>query len=163
MPAENYSLGVFGWGNRKFYLETPTWDKLRASTVAYAFSGVGETCVHVNLTTDLAWPRESSRMLRLTDEQFGSLARHVVSTMELDSAGKAQAIEGAHYRTTDAFYRGRGCYHLFRTCNVWVGEGLRKAGVRVGVWTVTPPSLFASLPQDCRQETSQRHSNDPIP
>ncbi|MFY7877715.1 MAG: DUF2459 domain-containing protein, partial [Pirellula sp.] len=41
----------------------------------------------------------------------------------------------------------KGSYHLFRTCNVWAGAGLKKAGIRVGYWTVTPGLLFACLPK----------------
>jgi hypothetical protein len=37
--------------------------------------------------------------------------------------------------TTDAFFRARDRFHLFRTCNTWISRKLREAGVEMGLWT----------------------------
>ena len=44
----------FGWGNRAFYLETPTWSDVRAITVAKALIGIGDSALHVDLLYNLA-------------------------------------------------------------------------------------------------------------
>lgn len=152
VERDMFEYAIIGWGSRKFYLETETWDDLRVSTVCYALSGFDQTTVHVRLISGMDWPKDASRKIRISPDQFAKLGVHIVSSFRLDSVGKGIPIAGANYRNDDAFLEGQGNYNLFRTCNVWVGEGLEKAGVRVGVWTVTPKALFASLPDDSRRQ-----------
>ena len=152
VARDSFDYAIIGWGSRKFYLETETWDDLRISTVGYALSGFDRTTVHVQLLSGIDWPSNAARRIRIRPDQFAKLGEHIVSALRLDKDGKGIPIAGAHYRNDDAFFEGLGNYNLFRTCNVWVGQGLRKAGVRVGVWTVTPNALFASLPKDVRQQ-----------
>jgi len=145
-PQSRYA--VFGWGNRQFYMETETWDDLKFSNVFYAFAGLGETVVHVELCGDLFWSLERSRKIRLSPDQFKRLCEYLLSSFQKKSGdGSFIPIAKAHYRSRDAFYEGTGHYNLFRTCNVWAGSGLAKAGVRVGYWTLTPGFLFACLPE----------------
>lgn len=152
VALDSFDYAIIGWGSRRFYLETETWDDLRISTVGFALSGLDETTVHVQLLSGIDWPSDASRKIRIRPDQFANLGTHIVSAFRLDRNGKSIPIIGARYRNDDAFFEGQGSYNLFRTCNVWVGQGLQKAGVRVGVWTVTPTALFASLPADIRQE-----------
>ncbi|MCU0711257.1 MAG: TIGR02117 family protein [Pirellula sp.] len=145
-----YTHATIGWGNRNFYLETPTWSDIKLTNVLYAFTGLGETTVHVELTTGFLFglKRERQRLLRLSHSQFRSLCEHIERTLKKDNRGSPLPIACEPYGDADCFFEGVGRYHLFRTCNVWVGEGLKQSGVRVGFWTVTPNSLFACLPED---------------
>jgi uncharacterized protein (TIGR02117 family) len=138
---------IFGWGNRQFYMETRTWDDIKISNVLYAFAGMGDTVVHVELCRDLAWATQRSRKIRLSPEQFKRLCEHLIASFRTQANGQLIPVPGQHYGNADAFYEGTGRYHLFRTCNVWAGAGLAKAGVRVGYWTLTPGLLFACLPE----------------
>ncbi len=149
-PSE-FNFGIVGWGNRKFYLETETWNDLRLSTTLQSLSGLGATTLHVGLHNSNDFAQTSSRLIRVTEPQFQSLLNHITGSLQLNEQGEAIPIQGAHYNRFDAFFEGKGRYHLFRTCNVWVGRGLQKGGVRVGIWTVTPKALFASLPSDVRE------------
>ena len=36
-----YTHAILGWGNRKFYLETQSWDDIKLTNVLYAFPGLG--------------------------------------------------------------------------------------------------------------------------
>jgi len=147
-----YRYAVFGWGNRQFYMETETWDDLKISNVLFAFAGLGDTVVHVDLAGDLNWFSKGSRKIRLSPEQFKRLSQYLLSSFKTQSNGALIPIPDRHYRQTDAFYEGTGHYNLFRTCNVWAGGGLAKAGVRVGYWTLTPGLLFACLPESAPEE-----------
>lgn len=142
----SFRYAVFGWGNRQFYMETETWDDLKVSNVLFAFAGLGDTVVHVDLATDLKWFAKGSRKIRLSPAQFKQLSQYLLSSFKTQSNGALTPIANRHYRSSDAFYEGTGHYNLFRTCNVWAGGGLAKAGVRVGYWTLTPGLLFACLP-----------------
>ena len=143
----SYRYAIIGWGNRQFYMETETWNDLKVSNVLAAFAGLGDTVVHVDLAGDLNWFPANSRKIRLSPEQFQQLSHYLLSSFKSHPNGALIPILDRHYRSSDAFYEGSGHYNLFRTCNVWAGSGLAKAGVRVGYWTLTPGLLFACLPE----------------
>jgi hypothetical protein len=42
------------------------------------------------------------------------------------------------------FYEANSHFSIFRTCNVWIAEVLRGAGVPMGIWTPTPYSVSLS-------------------
>lgn len=136
----------FGWGNRQFYLETPTWSEVRVTSVAQALAGIGESVLHVDLFADLPPASESCRRIWLSTAQYARLAECVRNTLTLRSDGRASVVPDARYYQSDAFYEATGHYSLFRTCNVWTGNALRVAGVRVGWWTPFAGGVFAQLP-----------------
>jgi uncharacterized protein (TIGR02117 family) len=115
----------FGWGDRDFYLNTPTWAEVRPQTVARAAVGSGDTLVHVD---HLLVPFEDGRPVRLTQDQYRRLAARIRSAF-----ASGRPIPG--YDVADVFYPAHGHYDLFRTCNWWTGRLLAQAGVRVGAWT----------------------------
>ena len=39
---------AFGWGDRGFYVDTPTWRQARLSTIVTALTGSGATVMHVD-------------------------------------------------------------------------------------------------------------------
>lgn len=59
--------------------------------------------------------------VKLSEAGFERLCRHISDTYALDASGKPIALG-------DDWYRARGKYCIFNTCNTWVASGLRKAG-----------------------------------
>ena len=49
--------------------------------------------------------------------------------------GRSVVVPGHSYAPNDAFYEAKGSYNAFNTCNAWIGEGLRAAGVAASLWT----------------------------
>jgi uncharacterized protein (TIGR02117 family) len=139
---------AFGWGNREFYLETPTWADVRVTTVAKAAIGIGTTTLHADLRHELPPTSATCQRIRVSSEQYVRLVEGIRNTLALTDDGRARPIPGAHYYSTDAFYEATGRYHLFRTCNVWTGNILRNAGIRVGFWTPFTSSVFTQLPSE---------------
>ncbi len=141
-----YRHVAFGWGNRQFYLETPTWADVRVSTVARASIGLGGSVLRADLLYDLPPPSPRVRRFRIRPDQYARLSQAIRDTMQLTEEGRPIPIPGAHYIDSDAFYEATGRYHLFNTCNVWTGRVLKDAGIRVGWWTPYPSGLFSHLP-----------------
>lgn len=121
---------AFGWGDRDFYLHTATWGDVNPWRVAKAMVGAGSTVLHV---AHIPEPRAggSVKTLLLRPEEYRRLVEHVRATV---AAGPV--VRG--YGGRDAFYTAKGGYSAIRTCNEWTGRGLRKAGVRMGIWTPLP-------------------------
>jgi uncharacterized protein (TIGR02117 family) len=144
---------AFGWGNRKFYIDTPTWAEFRITTACVVLFWPSEAVLHVEYLADAA-PGEWLREVRLTREQYEHLAEFVRSTVgRIDEQGRAVLASDSSYGSTDRFYTATGRYHCFNTCNQWTGRGLARAGVPVGVWTPLKPQVLCWLPK-CAAKTT---------
>jgi uncharacterized protein (TIGR02117 family) len=117
----------FGWGDRDFYLKTPTWRDVSPRTVVSAAIGSNRTLIHVD---HLLRPWDDARPIRLMPAQYRKLITSVRNS--LDPAYQ-RPIRG--YDVADVFYPARGRYDAIRTCNWWTGKMLAHAGVRIGAWT----------------------------
>ncbi len=129
--GERYYLAV-GWGDRNFYLETPTWAKMRPGPTLRALFLPSEAVLHVapyqRLPTD-------ARSLHLCPGQVDTLVRYVTQTLAYDSEGSLLEVASTGYSDRDRFFLARGRYSLFFTCNNWINRGLKKAQRRTGRWT----------------------------
>jgi uncharacterized protein (TIGR02117 family) len=129
-PAEANWI-AFGAGERRVYLETPTWGDLSIKTAAIALTG-GERVMHVEWVRD---PAYAARAIRLTPEQYRRLWASIRAGFELDAAGKPIRIDHPGYGPRDAFYRGSGKANAIHTCNQWAASRLRLAGVKAPLWS----------------------------
>jgi len=128
LPDGPHRWRAFGWGDRDFYLNTPSWADVRPGTVLSALAGSGKTLLHVDRLGDFR-ADENWRPLRVRRHEYARLVAFIAATLE--PGGKAIPGRGPD----DSFYPARGHYSAIRTCNVWVGEALTKAGVRTARWS----------------------------
>jgi uncharacterized protein (TIGR02117 family) len=142
-PAASYL--AIGWGDRDFYLNTPTWAELKLSTAVYALSGRDSSLLHVEPVRP-PLPSPTLRHLRLSPQQLRLLDAYILRSFALDAGGHPQRIAGAHYYAHDAFYQAHGAYSLLNTCNEWARSGLAEAGVRSPLWSPLTFGIFHQLP-----------------
>lgn len=122
---------AIGWGDREFYLNTPTWAELTVARALGAMLGRHPSALHVSWLQRAQLPPGASWRLPLSAAQYRRIVDHVRRSLP---GGQARPIAGAHLDDNDAFYAATGRYHLLRTCNEWTAEALRTAGVPVGRW-----------------------------
>ncbi len=122
---------AFGAGERKVYLETPTWADISPRTLLAATTG-GERVVHVEYTAD---PFYAAREIRLTPAQYRRLWAAIRVEFRIDASGHPVRIDHPGYGQRDAFYHGVGRASALSTCNNWVAGRLRLAGVKVSAWS----------------------------
>ena len=130
-PPPDAEFVAIGWGDREFYLHTPTWGDLTLRRAVGALVGANPSLLHVTWLTR-AQLRQGAYVMPLSPRQYLELVAHVRGSLPGD---RAVALPGAGYGPDDAFYEAVGSYHLFETCNTWTGRGLRRAGVPVSRWT----------------------------
>ena len=135
---------AFGFGNRDFYLNTPTWSDLTLSTTLAAAFGRGPALMHVEHDHD-PQPNEYQRAIVLRPHEYRRLAAFIRRSFASDATGRPIPVLGRGYGPADTFYEGRGRYNMARTCNEWTGEALREAGVRTGIWTPFADSIMHRL------------------
>ena len=124
----------FGWGDRRFYLETATWGDLRPSVAFQAMFWLGTSAMHVEVVDEPTGEFPTGK-LSLTREQYRELCEYIRSSMRRDEHGAVMRIDALGYGDLDCFYEATGRYSLINTCNEWIGAGLRRAGARTGLWT----------------------------
>ena len=135
---------AFGFGNRDFYLNTPTWADLTLETTLAAAFGRGPGLMHVEHVYRPQVNEYQSR-LTVTPEQYRKLAGRIRQSFVFDGTGRPVPLLGRGYGPADVFYQAHGSYNMGRTCNEWTGEQLRAVGVRTGIWTPFSPSIMWRL------------------
>ena len=140
-PPPGAEFVAIGWGDRDFYLHTPTWADLTLRRAVGALFGANASLLHVSWLTR-AHLRQGAYALPLSQRQYLALVAHVRGSLP---SGRALALPGAGYGPEDAFYEAEGGYHLFETCNTWTGRGLRRAGVPVSRWTPFDVNVVGQL------------------
>lgn len=131
---------AFGWGEREFYLDTPTWADVRPSTIVTAAIGSDDTLVHVEHLPRPV-PGRDVRAVVLSITQYRRLAAFIAASF-LPGGGHRPGYAGY-----DAFYAATGHYDAIRTCNAWTGNALAVAGVRIGMWTPFPATVMQWFPE----------------
>ncbi len=135
---------AFGYGNRTFYLETPTWGDLTMKNAFLAAFGQGRSLVHADHDHQPR-PNDHQRPITLSREEYRRLAAFIRSSFQRDAQGRTIPLIGRGYGSSDMFYEALGPYSAVYTCNQWTGRALRRAGVRMGVWTPLSQSIMWRL------------------
>jgi uncharacterized protein (TIGR02117 family) len=121
---------AFGAGEEAVYLNTPTWWDLTPRTAWSAVIG-GKRVMQVEYDSGI---NVEVREIRLRPEEYRRLWAAVRADFVLDAKGRPQRIDHPGYGPNDAFYRAVGRASAFRTCNSWVADKLRLAGVKTSLW-----------------------------
>ena len=88
------------------------------------------------LRAKLENPKFSIIEVDLSAGGFARLCQHIEQTYALDEAGRP-------IRLGKGWYRARGTYSAFNTCNTWVASGLRQAGCPITpAYCLTPGPLL---------------------
>jgi len=136
----------FGWGDKGFYIGTPHWSDLKASTAFKAMFWMSTSAMHVTWRRKVPVPGLHCRVITITKEKYIALCEYIKQTFETKN-NQPEYIVAPSYGQQDAFYEAKGTYNLFQTCNVWTGNGLKIAGVSVAIWTPFEKCLFSQLPE----------------
>lgn len=132
-----------GWGDKGFYLETPTWADLKPSVAFNAAFGLSTTAIHATFHKQMV-ENELCRKIIISKDQYSRLVAYISNSFQKDKEGHFILIEtNANYGKTDAFYEANGSYSLFNTCNTWTNKGLKVAGQKACLWTPIDTAIFA--------------------
>ncbi len=135
------TLLAFGWGDKGFYLDTPTWADLKFSTAAKAVTGISSSAMHVTFCKNLN-ENETCKKILISEKQYKDLIKYIDASFELNSDNKIQRIGTHSYGKNDIFFEAKGSYSLFYTCNSWANQGLKSANQKAALWTVLDKGIF---------------------
>lgn len=133
---------ALGWGDKGFYLETPTWADLKFSTAFKAAFALSSSAIHATFYKGMKEGKDCVK-INISKEQYSRLIKYIQSSFKADSKGHYINIKSnANYGADDTFYEAKGSYSLFHTCNTWANKGLKECGQRACLWTPFDTGIF---------------------
>src|SRR5579863_5265251 len=102
-----------GWGDRDFYLNTPTWADLKFGTAFKAIFGLSPSAIH---TTYGGQPAVGDQCIKLVISrgQYSRLVHFIENSFRPDSLGNPTIVRTTvRYDEHDAFYAAKGSYNAF--------------------------------------------------
>jgi len=137
----NFNYISIGWGDKGFFLNTPKWSDLKASTVFKACFYLGGSAIHTNYIKELDFKYKHIK-ISISKKDYLHLVNYVLKTLKKDRKNVPICIKGRGYWVTDSFYETYGSYGLFNTCNSWINSGLKEANLPACFWTPLNSGIF---------------------
>jgi uncharacterized protein (TIGR02117 family) len=136
-----YQYVALGWGDKSFYLETPTWADLKASTAVKAATGLSSSAMHVTFYKNLK-ENKSCKKIQISLENYEKLIEFINESFQTKSGEFLKIETDAVYGKHDVFYEANGSYSLFYTCNSWANQALKAANQKAALWTISDSGIF---------------------
>lgn len=138
----DYNYVGVGWGDKGFYLDTPTWADLKFSTAFKAAFWLGESAMHCTYYKKMKEGGDC-KIIMISRSQYKDLTKFVEDKFDKDQNGNFILIPtNAVYSDNDAFYDAQGKYSFLYTCNTWSNDALKAAGQKAAFWTPTDSGIF---------------------
>lgn len=144
-----YEWVEIGWGDEQFYRFAPTISHVTVSMAFDALSGLNDrTVLHVvglGPPPETVFRHSDLQRVELSERGMEKLMRGVAATFSIDRFGQPVELGQGIYGPS-LFYRAEGRYSLFNTCNIWLGDLMAAAGLKVSpLPAVTSLGLLAEL------------------
>lgn len=133
----------FGWGDRGFYFEMPTWETIKPSTIFNALFIPSNSAMHVQYFDQLPYSMKLYK-LNLNSDQYQKLINFILNSFHLEHK-QPKKINDYSYYGYDGFFKAKKPYHLFNTCNMWTNEGLKVINSKRPLWSPTKWSIEFTL------------------
>ncbi|MCG7572952.1 TIGR02117 family protein [Phaeobacter sp. CNT1-3] len=129
---------MIGWGARMFYTTVGDYQDVSVQAVLRGVFG-DQSVMRVEVLGPIGNPDMVS-WVQVTSAQYQSL----IAAIDSDFGPERRTVktDGALRGT---FFAAKDRFHIFNTCNVWVGRTMRDAGVQFGAWTPLPASISLSV------------------
>lgn len=122
----------FGWGDKAFYLNTPTWKELKLTTAFKAIILKSKSAMHVS---HFSRTRKSWKPIAVCNTQIALFNQYLAASFKRNQQGDIITLIAKGYSQNDHFYEAVGHYSCLNTCNNWVNKALKKAGIKTAIWS----------------------------
>jgi uncharacterized protein (TIGR02117 family) len=116
-----------GWGDKDFYLKTPNFKDLTIATGVKALFLKSEALLHL---TNYDEVKKDWVKIVVSKKQLKEISNQINEQFYVSDL---TAITG--YSLNDFFYKSKGSYSCFFTCNSWVNSILKNANLKACIWT----------------------------
>lgn len=142
---KDYQFIDIGWGDADFY-QTPGFDLFLAvkailipTPTVMRFDGYKFPIEKI-----IEW-REFALKFELPKERFLKLINFISDHLIIDQNGDI-VISKHESNSPVYFFKSKGEYHLFRTCNTWAAQALKSTGIDVDTFgLITASQLYSNF------------------
>jgi len=121
-----------GWGDEVFYLNTPAWSDLTIKTAFNAAFLKGPSLIHSSRYRQV---QSNWVEIKVSPSELRKINELILQSFSTDANGNLMLLKGEGYSNNDDFYKARGSYSCFKTCNSWVNTIFKKSGLKSCLWT----------------------------
>lgn len=132
---------AFGWGDKGFYLETPTWADLTFRVAFKTAFYLGSSAMHTTFYKTM-YEGGDCKKIDISNEEYRALVSYIQQSFQVDSNGNVIYIKATTYDKDDAFYEAKRVYGLFFTCNTWANNALKACNQKACLWTAFQDGIF---------------------
>jgi uncharacterized protein (TIGR02117 family) len=137
----NFNYVSVGWGDKGFYLDTPTWGDLTFKTAFNALFYLSSSAMHITFFDSLTEGRRCKKVY-ISKENYSHIIAFVESSFQSNETNQYIRIPNVSYGDDDIFYEAKGRYSLFYTCNSWTNNCLKSGNMKACLWTVLDKGFF---------------------
>lgn len=128
-----------GWGDEGFYRSKEITIGLTLKAIFWPTDSVLHL-VEVPIQPQNYFPESEVKRVRLGQPGFTRLMSYIQASFKVDAEGRAIELSEGNYGRRSRFYRAKGTYYLFNTCNSWTERALESGGMEASI----TPTLTAS-------------------
>ncbi|HEY9851780.1 MAG TPA: TIGR02117 family protein [Leptolyngbyaceae cyanobacterium] len=144
----NYNYLSFGWGDREFYMNTPSLADINLVTTFNALFLPTPSVMEIQGYS--AIPHNIGiKCVKISEQDYSNLMQFIKNSFQIDTNGKTIRIRQGH-SSYSSFYEAKGNYSILRNCNSWTAEGLRKANVNTPLWAGLSSAIIFHVKNSCR-------------
>jgi len=155
-PSQAYQYLQFGWGDRIFYIETPSWDQVRPSNALRAlFYWQNDSALFIKGHPTLPQiPSEQMQCVKLSEADYLALMQFIQGTFDWGDRAYPQRLASGQDQAS-GFFAANGHYSILTTCNSWTANGLRAANVNTPLWAGLAQPIMQQLRNGCSCEVRE--------
>lgn len=129
---KSFQYLAFGWGDKNFYLNTPTWSDLTVLNALHAIFLEGPALIHVTRynTKQSKWIE-----IEISQKDLDAMNKYISNYFQTHANGDKLLLKNKGYTSYDNFYMAKGSYSCFKTCNSWVNQAFKESKLKACLWT----------------------------
>jgi len=137
---------AFGWGDKDFYLNTPTWADLKFRTAFKAAFLFDDGILQVHGYSSNLQESKHCIKIKLSKDQLNQLNAYIYDSFEMNDLTEPIGVKSNENISSYLhYYEAKRQYSIFFTCNNWTSRGLKKAGIKNSVWAPFDRSVLFYL------------------
>lgn len=133
---------LIGWGAREFYTTTGSYSDVNPRAILRGVFG-DSSVIRADVLGDL-YPDVAPLRVSMSAAQYDRLTQAMEATFDQRPDSTWVGLNTPGFTKSDRFFAANGRFHLFATCNTWVGKMLRAAGLPFGAWVPLPFAVTLS-------------------
>lgn len=147
--SQPYRYLQFGWGDRIFYIETPSWEQVRLSNALRAlFYWRNDAALFIKGHATLpSLPAAQLQCVKLDRADYLALMQFIQATFQGQHSQPTRLASGQDQQS--GFFAANGNYSILNTCNSWTADGLRAANVNTPLWAGLAQPVMRQLRNGC--------------